>query len=204
MNDLIPLFQSLVWPLFFLLLIALFRGPAGEIFDVIKKRIEGGSQFSVNLGQGGFTVGEAPTLEPVVTDGGEAEMADPFESMAGRLGVEEEEDEAVLAARRRAALAASFHLVHAGRHDSAESESQGRPFYRVKVEIMSDKPERLTLLNKVVYHLHPQLPRPVREATSGANNFGIEFLTWGQFNLRAELYVRGESEPIVLERYLNV
>ena len=204
MNDMIPLLQTLVWPLFFLLLIGLFRRPAGEIFDVVKKRIESGSQFSVNLGQGGFTVGEAPAMEPVATKGDEAELADGFESMAGRLGVEEEEDEGAVAARRRAALATSFHLVHAGRHDSAASESEGRPYYRVKVELVADKPERLTLINKVVYHLHPQLPRPQRDATSSANNFGIEFLTWGQFNLRAELYISGEPEPIVLERYLNV
>jgi hypothetical protein len=60
MKDWIPLFQTLVWPVFLGVLAFVYRNWFQDILAIIKKRIKEGSDF--NVGPSGFGMGTAPKL----------------------------------------------------------------------------------------------------------------------------------------------
>ncbi|MEM9638642.1 MAG: hypothetical protein AAGA94_13415 [Pseudomonadota bacterium] len=55
LEDLIPLMQTMVWPLLFAILIYFFRGWFKEIFELVKHRVEAGSE--IRVGPGGLGSG---------------------------------------------------------------------------------------------------------------------------------------------------
>lgn len=46
-NGFVPLLQSLVWPIFLVLIVVVFRKHVVEIFNLLKRRIDSGSEFKV-------------------------------------------------------------------------------------------------------------------------------------------------------------
>lgn len=60
MKDWIPLFKTLIWPIFLGALVYFFRSPLQDILKIIKDRISEGSGF--NIGPAGFGMGSAPKL----------------------------------------------------------------------------------------------------------------------------------------------
>jgi hypothetical protein len=189
----IPFFQSLVWPIFIGVLLIVFRSWFRELLDVIKKRIESGSEMS--MGPGGFSLGSAPKLEEP-----KDESASPPQLM-----------ERFAAESRKAAsyeeapldLSKYFQLVHSAAYELESSKRGGRPYYKIQVWLEADSPEFMQRVSKVIYHLHPTFPNPDREISDRENRFELTTYGWGQFNLSADVYFDNDPQPLRLFRYIN-
>ena len=191
MKDYIPLFQSLIWPIFLAILIIAFRSWFQDLLDIIKKRIESGSP--VNIGPSGFELGAAPKLEPAGEESGP-----PPEEI---IEIAQEQKTAV---EERFDLSKYFRLVHAANYSPEYSQKAGRAYYELQVYLDADNETFLDKVSKVVYHLHPTFPNPDREIQTRENNFRLTTYAWGQFDLSADVYFRhSEEKPLRLSRYLN-
>jgi hypothetical protein len=190
----IPLLQSLVWPVFIGLMILAFRGWFRDLLEVIRRRVESGSEVSV--GPGGFSLGSAPKLDQPEA---EAEAApEIFERYA-------EESKKIPSEQKKSALEVSklFRIIHSATLNPDMSKQQGRPYYTIRAWLEADVPDLLRRVEKVVYHLHPTFPNPEREIDDRDSNFAMTTYGWGQFNLSADVHFTDGSEPLKLFRYIN-
>ncbi|MCA9731925.1 MAG: hypothetical protein H6696_06480 [Deferribacteres bacterium] len=178
MADWVPLFQTLVWPVFIILAFLIFRKPAKKLIHVITERIHKGADFSI--GPQGVTVGSAPKLEQ------------PKENLAKKEVNELNYEE----------LQEIFYISHTAQF--ARILDDGKEDYSVTVWIDSGYDYLFERITKVVYHLHSSYyPRDRRESVSRMQNFELKFYAWGQFNLNAEVFLKDRENPIILWRYIN-
>jgi len=194
MDAWIPFFQSLIWPIFVIVLFFIFRDKTKDLFETIKKRIESGSEVSV--GPGGFTLGTAPSLEDIVNEE-EPKFEKSLEEYGGENSDELHNAEPILK------LSESIRLVHSATLDEKTTSSQGKRYYRILVKVQTSDHSILDKIDRVVYHLHPTFPDPDREIKTRHNYFKLETIAWGQFNLSADVYFKGKTKPLRLFRYLN-
>jgi hypothetical protein len=189
----IPLLQSLVWPVFVAILFFAFKGSIEELIQTVKQRVETGSEMS--LGPGGFTLGNAPKLEPE-----EPHKEDHLSEELASHKVKDRQIEDELASSQ---LAESLYLVHGATYDPNWSEKKGRTYYDIRVELRADDPNLLKRVSRVVYYLHRTFPNRVREIKTRENNFELRTKAYGQFKLRAEVHFKSGERPLTLYRYLN-
>ena len=94
-------------------------------------------------------------------------------------------------------------LVHSSwRYPKKDSEF-GRPMYAFHAVIQASETV-LDRIEYVKYHLHATYPNPVQTVTDRASRFKLKELAWGEYTLRAEVKVKGQEEPILLSRYINL
>lgn len=96
-----------------------------------------------------------------------------------------------------------LYLVHTSRRDR-QSSASGDPYYQLRIYLDGDSDEDLDLVQKVAYHLHPTFPEPTQVRTERQTKFEVRTKAWGEFNLWAEVFLRGQDKPLLLERYLNL
>ncbi len=190
----IPLLQSLVWPAFIGILVLAFRGWFRDLLEVIKKRVESGSELRV--GPSGFSLGSAPKLDKPA--GETAPAPEVFERYA-------EESKKVPPEQKETALEISklFQIIHSATYNPEASKRSNKPYYTIRAWLETDAPDLLERVDKVIYHLHPSFPDPDREITDRANSFELTTYGWGQFNLSADVHFTDGSEPLKLFRYIN-
>lgn len=194
MKDWIPLLQSLVWPIFIAILVVRFRRQFEEILNSVKKRIEEGS--SVGVGPGGITLGSAPQLpddpEPEeMIDDGEDETSSPTPAKKEMSFSDVSREDPV----------EKLQLTHTSRYLKMKN---GRAYYRIIVSLSPYQTDVLADVEKVIYFLHKTFRNPVREVTSRETNFELRTAAWGEFTIRAEVYLKDRTEPIRLSRYLDI
>ena len=80
----------------------------------------------------------------------------------------------------------------------------GRAYYRIIVSLSPYETGVLSQVEKVVYVLHKTFKNPVREITSRETNFELRTAAWGEFTIRADVYLKGQSDPLRLSRYLDI
>ncbi|WP_164503544.1 pYEATS domain-containing protein [Pleionea sediminis] len=194
MKEWIPLMQSLIWPIFITVVIYKFRSRFDEILEAVKVRIEKGSPF--NVGPGGINLGSAPQLpddpepEEMIDDGVEVSAAP--ELIEKEQKIEQSIDNNPIE---------KLQLVHTSRFLKVKN---GRDYYRIVVSLDPYNTKALSQVEKVVYFLHKTFRNPVREVTDSKSNFELRTAAWGEFTIRAEVYVKGSHEPLRLSRYLDI
>lgn len=194
MEQWIPLFQSLVWPIFIGLVLFLVRGWFRDLLEVIHRQVAAGSPFSV--GPSGFSLGSGVKLDEADRDTEQMllERVDSEISKAASTAQESLSPE----------LAQTVYLVHEATFVRKVGPSTDRrDFYAVRVQLDADSPAILDRVSKVVYYRHPTVTPPVREITDRASGFEMNAQLWGQFNLRADVYFEDSERPLTLYRYLN-
>lgn len=185
----IPFFQSLIWPLFLAVFLILNRKWVREVAEVIKERIRKGSGFKTPV----FELDSvAPKMEPAGPNPQDLMEKIIYEAKEAPLP----NPELLLE------IADSLYLVHTAEQTNAQ-DAMGRQYYRVRVQLAAATNNILDNVERVVYHLHPTFPNPDREVSSRANNFELTLQAWGQFTLRADVYLKASPQPIPLTRYLN-
>lgn len=178
MTDWIPLFQTLVWPVFIIMLLIIYRKPVQKLIQIITENISKGA--GVSIGPQGIAVGSAPKLE--------RQQDGAAEKQIENLNAQE--------------LQNIFYLSHAAQ--LAKITPDGKHDYSITVSLDSESSYLFKKVTKVAYHLHPSYaPNDVRESASPKNNFELKFYAWGQFNLYAEVYIKGQEQPITVWRYIN-
>lgn len=175
MREWIPLLQTLVWPLFIILLIVWFRPTFVKILAAIADRIKSGAPIEV--GPGGVKIGAVQSPAPAAT---------------------------IVAKDTRLIddLPHKIYLTHQAVRD-VTLDRGGYIYYRLKIALDADEPEILDDVEKVVYHLHPTFKDPDRIATDRRTNFEIRTAAWGEFNMTAEVFFRSKQPKLVIERYIN-
>lgn len=176
MKDWIPLFQSLVWPIFVAALLIWLRRGVAQVIVSINERIKSGASFKA--GPTGIELG------------GRQEPPSAARTM--------------LVAKSRAPQEQP-HTIYMT-HQAARDPSLDRGalnYYRVKIWLDADEPGMLADVEKVTYHLHPTFPDPDRTSTDPKSRFAIATAAWGEFNMSAEIFFRGNKPKLVVERYIN-
>ncbi len=177
MEDWIPLLQALIWPAFLGVLIVVFWSKVREIASAVARRIDAGAEMS--FGPSGLSVGKAPVLSSASS---------------------ETELETAEAKSPASSLAQQFYLVHEARFART---AQGKRDFEISVRVYTDTQQLEDRIERVEYVLHPSYHRRVRVAEQRESSFELKFLAWGQFNLRANVFLRGEKEPLVLWRFVD-
>ncbi|ARF53507.1 pYEATS domain-containing protein [Streptomyces gilvosporeus] len=189
MKDWIPFFQSLIWPIVVLALAFKFRAGLGRLIEAINSRVEGGDSFEA--GASGIKLGPSSPQTPV-----------GVEPQPGAQPVPQVPPPLAEPAEAPPDAAPSVHLVHSAQRDSAVDRN-GYLYFRLRIALEGDTDSDLDRVDKVVYHLHPTFRDPDRVVTNRSTGFELTTAAWGTFNLTADVYVKGSSEPTRLERYLN-
>jgi hypothetical protein len=197
METWIPFLQSLVWPVFLGILLLTSRGWVKEVLEVIKKRIEQGSEMS--LGPSGFSLGmgNAPKLEQPTPEQENKLLKKVDEQIANK--------EPLAQPSIAKELLQSIYLIHSATFfKQAGPSTDKRDFYTIKVQLSADSQTVLDKIAKVVYYRHPSFgDKTVLETSDKESNFEMVTRVWGQFNLRAEIYFKDGDQPLTLYRYLN-
>lgn len=173
MKDWIPLLSSLVWPLFLAALLYLFRDSVRNVAIAIAEKVR--SAASVEVGPSGIKVSgiQTPRAEAVSAD-----------------------------TRRHNGLPHDLYMTHWATR-APELDREQLKYYRLKIAMDADRPELLDDVERVTYHLDPTFRDPDRTATDRPSAFAIRTAAWGEFNMTAEVYRKGNSDPLVIERYIN-
>ena len=94
------------------------------------------------------------------------------------------------------------YMVHTARRDRT-LDSGDYEYYRLRIFLEADEPERLDDVAAVTYRLHPTFRDPVRTVADRKSNFEVRTAAWGEFNMTAEITFKG-GEKVVVERYINL
>ncbi|MES2154351.1 MAG: pYEATS domain-containing protein [bacterium] len=227
--DWIPLLQTLVWPVTVLALVLILRKPTRSLYTTVLERVRYGA--SLTLGKDGvsLTGGEkiplpdekrasikeaisgsvasfanAPTAEPPAALSGAPKKGPGIfvgQVSPGMASEMEMPGMATTQIERQDIVGQSLYLVHAV--GAATKDRDGQQRRDITVALDADVDELLSRVDRVVYHLHPTFPDPDREVRDRRTNFQLKTRAWGQFNLTADVYVKGLDEPVHLMRYLN-
>jgi hypothetical protein len=73
---------------------------------------------------------------------------------------------------------------------------------RIFLEGASEDNLELERVDRVAYR-HSSLDPPNPETKDKDTNFELRLSVWGQFNISADVYLKGKPEPLRLQRYLN-
>lgn len=189
MKDWIPFLQALIWPIVVLTLAFKFRSGLGRLIEAVNSRVERGDAFEA--GASGIKLGPSSPQTPTGA-----------EPQPGAQPVLEVPPPLAELTEAPADAAPRVHLVHSAHRDSAVDKN-GYKYFRLRIALEGDSDADLDRVAKVVYHLHPTFRDPDRVVTNRSTSFELTTAAWGMFDLTADVYVKGSSEPIRLERYLN-
>jgi hypothetical protein len=94
-------------------------------------------------------------------------------------------------------------LIHRSWRVPDRDREFGRPMYQIHV-IVFGTPEALRRVDYVVYRLEEAYPRPVQVGGTLKTNFELRELANGYSLIRAEVFVRGQAEPVRLSRFIDL
>lgn len=101
-----------------------------------------------------------------------------------------------------AELPNTIYMTHRAVRDTGLDRGSER-YFRLIISLDADTPELLDQVERVRYHLHPTFRNPVREVSDRGLNFQITTTAWGEFNMKAEVYLKNKSAALEIERYIN-
>ncbi|MFG2971070.1 MULTISPECIES: pYEATS domain-containing protein [unclassified Streptomyces] len=189
MKDWIPFLQALIWPGVVLTLALTFRARLGRLIEAINSRVERGDSFEA--GASGIRLGPSAPQTPT-----------GVEPQPGAQPVLEVPPPLAELTEGSNDAAPRVHLVHTAHRDSG-LDKDGYRYFRLRIGLEGDRDSDLDRVAKVVYHLHPTFRDPDRTVTNRSTGFELTTAAWGNFSLTADVYVKGDAEPIRLERYLD-
>jgi len=199
-----PLIQQLTRYAVFLLCLIIFGPQISAVLTAAEQRLAAGAE--VSIGPAGIKLGEAPKMP--VTRVASTGIGD-FTGLSGiGMGgsgatgggsgfgaIIQGAPVKGMGNVSRMATEDVYYLVHG----SAKEKSD----YSVKVSLGAFEPSLLDKVDRVIYHLHESFENSRREVTDRYSDFSLLFNAWGQFEIKADVYLKGQSTPIKLRRWLN-
>ena len=201
MTEWIPLLQTLVWPIFITIFILFARPQIVQILKSIATRIERGDPFQA--GPSGLSLGSS---EPKLTRLDEVDKVEEKPSLSIEVNAEtsisaEQRPEIPQTSKSPIQYENVLYLIHSVSAPRVDTDGVERR--AVQVILDADSESLLDNVEKVVYHLHPTFPNPDRETTDRKRRFELKTRAWGEFNLSADVYIKGYDEPLKVNRYLS-
>lgn len=201
---------SMIWPIF--IIIAYFCAGRG-IIEELQSRVQSGAEFSI--GAVGVSVGKAPHLdsdaplvEDVLEEGDNEEVQEFAQNELVNFGDTPQKSVAQSIERDLAPpeelFSRMYYIVHAAQPmEFVKTVSKGVRNYELAVKIGSKAGDGLESVDKVVYHLHETFSPRDRTVTDPSDEFRLDLIAWGQFEIKADVYLKNYPKPIRLTRYLN-
>ncbi|MBD3261422.1 MAG: hypothetical protein GF334_07035 [Candidatus Altiarchaeales archaeon] len=221
-----PLIQQLTKYAFFLLVLFLFASRIINVLDATEERLALGGEFSI--GPTGLKLGQAPKIpdtklstvtveelsvpeSPVseaqtkgggsfygLTDfgaagGGNTSIEQPHPPIHDPL---EQRPLELPEKTRKDARAEMFYIIHGAKKIKAGE-------YAVKIRLGAHNEKTLSSVDRVVYILHETFKDRRREVTDKDSRFELNITAWGQFEIKAEVFLNNQESPIKLRRFLN-
>ncbi len=94
-------------------------------------------------------------------------------------------------------------LLHSCWRYPKKDKEFGKKMYVIQVIVQANKGV-LDRIEYVKHSLHPSYPNKLQTKTDRENNFELKEVAWGEFNLKAEVKIKGQKELINLSRYINL
>lgn len=79
----------------------------------------------------------------------------------------------------------------------------GYEHFHIGLWLEASDPDAMNQVTHVTYELHPTFANRNRSSRNRANNFSITFWSWGTFEVKAEVFLSGQEEPIILHHQLE-
>jgi hypothetical protein len=198
MTEWIPLLQTLVWPIFITIFIFFARPQIVQILKSIATRIERGDPFQA--GPSGLSLGSS---EPKLTrlDEVNEKPLPSVEVNAKKPITTEGHSKPHQASKSPSQYENVLYLIHSV--SAPRVDTDGIERRAVQVILDGDSESILDNVEKVIYHLHPTFENPDREVANRKKRFELKTRAWGEFNLTADVYMKGYEEPLKLSRYLS-
>lgn len=93
-------------------------------------------------------------------------------------------------------------LIHSSWRYSKKDAEFNRRMYCFHV-ILQGKPETLDRVESVKYILLEWFNK-TQVVTDRASNFKLKELAWGEGKITAQVFIKGQADPVILERYINL
>ena len=201
MKEVLSLLETLVWPAFILLILYLGRQSVVKILEAIQMRIEAGDPFEA--GTSGVKLGpSARRAAPVQGDAESTAVAAAAKPSPSKETPSETGDGEAAETRVDSPENPGIYLVHKARRDKSLDRGEYE-YYRLRAFLEVDEEELLERVSHVIYHLHPSFIDRDRTIRDPATQFELRTAAWGQFLLTADVHLKGEDQPLRLDRYLN-
>jgi hypothetical protein len=94
-------------------------------------------------------------------------------------------------------------LIHRSWRVPKRDAEYGRLMHQIHIIVFGTS-VALQRVDYVVYRLDKAYPRPVQVGGSPSTNFELKELANGYSLVRAEVYVRGQAEPVRLSRFIDL
>ncbi len=103
----------------------------------------------------------------------------------------------------------SFYLDGTERHKAEQAAIRKKTefdqkHYHIQVIVDSYYDGAIDRVDHVEYTLHEAFPKPVRRVSNRHERFLLKEMANGEFVLLAKAYLKGQSEPILLKRYITL
>ena|SRR5688572_23388286 len=171
MKEIVPLLQTLVWPVAIGLFLWWNKKNLFRVVAALTSRIEAGAPIKA----GAVEIGAAPSLPSVPKE------TDP---------------------RHVDELPHDIYMVHVANRDRT-LDADDHEYYRLRIFLDADEPQRLDDVASVTYRLHPTFRDPIRTVADRRSSFELRTIAWGEFNMTAEIAFKGGGR-LVVERYINL
>jgi len=190
-----PLFQTIIWVLFLIFIIFIFRRNFKILIEFILKRIEAGSPITV--GPKGFSIGTPPRS-----------------LLSGKIGtatsegvpgtpVPEDVEETLRNKNYPEGIQEDIYLIHQS-EVIRQRTPENKGLYRVKVWIESESDASFLEIKRVVYRLHDTFMSKVIATEAKNNEFELWLNVYGEFTIIAYVDRVGGKKPLWLTRYLDL
>lgn len=192
----VPLFQTLSWILFWLILIHFiyrnFNSQLGGLLNAFVNRVQQGSPVEA----GNFKLGAPPALATQQVN------TATTEGIKG-IDVSENLNEKVLNYQKYSTgVAEEIFLLHEAEVVRSPIENK-RGKYRVRIWLESYPEVDFNEFSQVIYRLHETFPQQIIATAANKNQFELWLNVWGEFTVIA--YVeRKDKESLWLTRYLDL
>jgi hypothetical protein len=94
-------------------------------------------------------------------------------------------------------------LIHSSWRYPKKDAEFGMPMWALNVVIQA-KDQVLDRIESAKYLLNPAYPNPIQVVTDRQSRFKLKELANGESTVRCQVKIKGQAEPISLERYINL
>lgn len=191
-KEMVPLYESLVWIIFWSTTIFLFRKSFLSIIEALKKRIIAGASISVgpvSIGEPPHQLNDKDSKTVMVSDKGEL-PALPNENLSEQLS------------EKYNVYKNQYFILHASEIITRRTTPRsGR--YRVRIWVESYNDPKLEKIEKVTYRVWDDFSNPIISTKSSASHFDVWLSVYGEFPVLV-LIERKDGDPIWLSSYIDL
>ena len=192
-KDFVPLYQTIAWMIFVLVLIVVLWRKIGLLFRVLLRRLEQGAKLEFWH----LTLGEPPANLQSGNVG-----AATTEGEAGRK-VSHDIETLLSSKQYPNGVVDNVFLIHASEVLTPRTKpNSGR--YRVRVWVEAYKENLLDDIESVAYRLYDDFPQNIIVTSARDKSFELWLNVYGEFTIVSYIKRKNDASPLWLSRFLDL